>query len=475
MDDDFSNWLANREDDTPAPMLRDGTTVGDFTVVGFLGRGGSGEVYRVEHKLLKTSAALKVLHRGDETSKARFAREAEILCKHPCPGFPRFFMYGETAGHPYLVTELLEERPLPTEERDVALFMRQVAVAVGELHKLGLVHRDIKPSNILWRTRTTSVPPVGIPVPVLADLGLVKDITTSDAERPTSDITIGGVGTPGYGAPEQMERGEATVASDIHALGVLADRCFNGNPPRAWARIIQRATSSIPAHRYPSVAPLARAIRRRNLKQTMMTCLSAVALLGLLAIGVGIWWANGGNEWWVWHSLCTRGQITSVDTRYEIPDGDNSKYPRIFRHEITNVVEGTIIHLPSNAVVSFTKPIQLEPREYRIIGPGTLDADLFCPTSAIVRLKNCVLINRTKRLYPENGIQYRLDGGVYLNFINIPQKPMVPSVLEFTGPFDGEHNKVRFGGPKTVKELSEQIHEERTRELQRFQPQRFQW
>ena len=436
-----------------------GTVFGDWRLTAFIGRGGNGEVYCAEHATLGTPAAVKVLMREDERARTRFAREARLLARLRSESFPRFFAYGEANGHPYLAMELLEPGDLPTGDRASARFMLKTCDAVAELHAQGLVHRDIKPFNILWRTGKTGVSPVQVSAPVLADLGLVKKVATFDAGHPTSGITLGGVGTPGYGAPEQMERGEATVASDIHALGVLADRCFGGKPPRAWARIVQHATSSIPAHRYPSVMAFARAIRRRNLKQTMMTCLSAVALLGLLALGVGIWWANGGNEWWGWHSLCTRGQITSVDTRYEIPDGDNSKYPRIFRHEITNVVEGTIIHLPSNAVVSFTKPIQLEPREYRIIGPGTLDADLFCPTSVIVRLKNCVLINRTKRLYPENGIQYRLDGGVYLNFINIPQKPMVPSVLEFTGPFDGEHNKVRFGGPKTVKELSEQIHE----------------
>lgn len=461
-----------------------GTIFGDWHLTAFIGRGGNGEVYCAEHTTLGTPAAVKVLMRDDARAKARFAREAQLLARLRSDAFPRFFAYGEANGHPYLAMELLEPGDLPTGDRSVARFLLKICDAVGELHAQGLVHRDIKPGNILWRrdgglapdhTESGRACRPATAVPVLADLGLVKDVTTSDAGRPSSDVTLGGVGTPGYGAPEQMERGEATIASDIHALGVLADRCFNGSPPRAWARIIQRATSSIPAHRYPSVAALARVIRLRNLMRTMMTCLSAVALLGLLALGAGVWWANGGNEWWIWHSLCTQGQITSVDTRYEISDGDNSKYPRIFRHEITNVVEGTIIHLPSNAVVSFTKPIQLEPREYRIIGPGTLDADLFCPTSAIVHLKNCVLINRTKRLYPENGIQYRLDGGVYLNFINIPQKPMVPSVLEFTGPFDGEHNKVRFGGPETVKELYEQIHEEQTRELQRYQPQRFQW
>ena len=284
MDDDFSNWLANREDDTPAPMLRDGTTVGDFTVVGFLGRGGSGEVYRVEHKLLKTSAALKVLHRGDETSKARFAREAEILCKHPCPGFPRFFMYGETAGHPYLVTELLEERPLPTEERDVALFMRQVAVAVGELHKLGLVHRDIKPSNILWRTEGTrsgaSAEPVlidlGLAKPVAEDLQPTLDTLSVDGGKPV------GVGTPGYAAPEQFTGGNIGFSADIHALGVLANDCFGGNPPRNWGTIINVATSSIPGRRYRSVADLLAAIAVADGNAVLFRCVLATSAIAFV-------------------------------------------------------------------------------------------------------------------------------------------------------------------------------------------------
>ena len=71
----------------------------------------------------------------------------------------------------------------------------------------------------------------------------------SDAGHPTSDVTLGSVGTPGYGAPEQLERGEVSFASDIHALGVLADHCFNGNPPRAWA-----ASSSAPLLPFPRSA-----------------------------------------------------------------------------------------------------------------------------------------------------------------------------------------------------------------------------
>lgn len=258
MSDEFSDWLASRADDTPEPLLRDGATVGDYTVVGFLGRGGSGEVYRAEHKLLKTPVALKVLYRGDDAGKLRFAREAEILFKHPCKGFPRFFAYGETEGRPYIATELLHERPLPTKEREVADFIRQVAAAVGELHKLGYVHRDIKPSNILWRSGGTRS--CASAVPVLIDLGLAKPVSgTASPNLNTLSVDGGkpiGVGTPGYAAPEQFTGGDIGFSADIHALGVLANECFGGKPPKRWMSIIERATCSIPGRRFNSVVAL---------------------------------------------------------------------------------------------------------------------------------------------------------------------------------------------------------------------------
>ena len=259
-----------------------GTLFGDWRVTAFIGRGGSGEVYCAEHVTLGTPAAVKVLVRGDERAKTRFLREAKLLAGLKSEAFPRFFAHGEANGHPYLAMELLEPGDLPKGERAIARFLLKVCGAVDELHAQGLVHRDIKPSNILWRTGVSRSRATA--VPVLADLGLVKDVTTSDARRPTSDVTIGGVGTPGYGAPEQMERGEATPSADIHALGVLADRCFGGHPPRAWARIIERATSSIPDRRYPSVAAFARAIRGRHwfLKTSMaIACFSILAAAGI--------------------------------------------------------------------------------------------------------------------------------------------------------------------------------------------------
>ena len=260
MSDGFADWLANRPDDTPAPILPDGATVGDFRIVGFLGRGGSGEVYRAEHGELKFPVAVKVLHRGDEVGKARFAREAEILANHPNPGFPRFFAYAERDGYPYLVTELLEERPLPTKDREVATFISTIADAVGELHKLGYVHRDIKPSNILWRVDAHHSEPV------LIDLGLAKRV---DEGRPPTIDTLSidggkpiGVETPGYAAPEQFAGGDIDFSTDIHALGVLANECFGGKPPGRWGAIINAATSSISRRRFRSVADFITAITR---------------------------------------------------------------------------------------------------------------------------------------------------------------------------------------------------------------------
>lgn len=257
-DNDLYRRCASASHVKDAGSFADGTVFGDWRLTAFIGRGGSGEVYCAEHTVLGMSAAVKILVRSEDRAKARFLREAKMLAQLKSSAFPRFYAYGEANGALYLAMELLEPGELPAGDRATAKFMLNVCEAVGELHALGYVHRDIKPSNILWRNESE---------PVLADLGLVKALEPEDFQTfklSNSQTTLGGVGTPGYGAPEQMERGEATVVADIHALGVLADRCFEGNPPRAWKRIIERATSSIPERRYQSVAALARAIRRRH-------------------------------------------------------------------------------------------------------------------------------------------------------------------------------------------------------------------
>ncbi len=440
-----------------------GTIFGDWRLTAFIGRGGNGEVYCAEHISLGTSAALKVLVRDEPRAKERFLCEAKLLSELKSASFPQFYSYGEANGCLYLTMELLEPGELPSGDRNVARFLLSVCDAVAELHSRGYIHRDIKPSNILWRTGTTGGSPVA--VPVLSDLGLAKKIETSN--HPTTKLpnhlTTIGVGTPGYGAPEQMERGEATVASDIHALGVLADACFGGNPPLTWARIIRRATSSIPAHRYPSVVAFARAIRRRNLLLGVSAFVAVIALSGLCLSCFYSWWTQSGREVWRWRALCDYGEIVSVSGICEPLDESHPKYPGSIVRYVTNRVDGTILNLPKDTL-SFARPILLKPGEYRIVGPGRLDADLSGPSNAVVRLKDCVLNNTTSVPYPQNGIHYVFEGGAYLNFVNLDRNIEHRRYIHSDGK---SRNALRFRGPMTFKELDEEQAREYERMLQR--------
>lgn len=449
-EDSISAMCAAHGPVAPASRFPVGTIFGDWRLTAFIGRGGNGEVYCAEHIALGTSAAVKVLVRDEPRAKERFVREAKLLSELKSTSFPQFYSYGEANGCQYLAMEILEPGDLPSGDRNVARFLLAVCDAVAELHSLGYIHCDIKPGNILWRNAT----------PVLADLGLIKNITISDGRQSTSDVTLGGAGTPGYGAPEQMERGEATVASDIHALGVLADCCFDGKPPRTWARIIRRATSSIPAHRYPTVAAFARAIRWRHLWHVAVACISAVALSGILLPCFYSWWTQSGREVWRWRTLCDRGKIVSVSRICEPLDASHPQYPGYIVRYVTNQVDGMILHLPKDTL-SFTKPILLKPGEYRIIGPGRLDVDLSGPSNAVVRLKDCVLNNMTDVPYPQNGIHYVLEGGAYLNFANLDRNIESRRYTQSDGK---TRNALRFRGPMTLKELDE----EQTREYERM-------
>ena len=444
----------------PACRFPVGTIFGDWRLTAFIGHGGSGEVYCAEHISLGTPAAVKVLVRDEPRAKERFVREAKLLSELKSTSFPQFYSYGEANGCPYLAMELLEPGELPSGDRNVARFLLSVCDAVAELHSLGYIHRDIKPGNILWRDA----------IPVLADLGLAKTVGRKARAAESLPLTGGsgvpplresqteiryGVGTPGYGAPEQMERGEATVASDIHALGVLADRCFDGKPPRSWKRIIERATSSIPERRYQSVAAFARAIRRRHfitafgllVALSLAVCVVAVCVSLPRSLELPAERSLDDAEASRWRTLCSRGEIVSVEERNE-PIYPGRPYPAVVRRT-TNRVEGVIVQLPARTNV-FARPIRLNPGEYRVVGPGRLDADLSGPSNVVVRLKDCILNNMTEVPYPQNGIRYVLEGGVYLNFARLDKGilPIKHVVIE-----DGAENAVRFRGPTIISEL----------------------
>lgn len=287
---DLEKFLSTYRKVPSKETFHPGDLLAKWRITGFLGRGGSGEVYRVEDHLTKTEGALKVfIPRSDKSesqktaSRNHFLHEIKLLSQNHYSFFPKFLDSGEEAGYIYLVTELLQPIELPNKDREVAAFMLELSHAVRTLHLHGLVHRDIKPQNILRRANGDLV---------LIDFGLVKEMGGMQSP-PMSPVTIvdGKIvcsGTPGYAAPEQMRGGKISPAADIHALGMLINECFDGAPPGGWEEIVNRSTSSIPARRYPEVSAFIRAIRLRHLASRIWRTGIILFILLLIAILGGI-------------------------------------------------------------------------------------------------------------------------------------------------------------------------------------------
>ena len=439
-EDALRGFLSDHAPVAGPSLLKPGDVVSGWTVTGFLGRGGSGEVYRVQSAEGKRFAALKVLVKDDAAARGRFDYEAEILARGTCTSLPALQAKGVWNGRPYLVMELLEPVELPEKESEIAAFLLELCAAVAELHAHGLVHRDIKPQNVMRRADGRIV---------LIDLGLAKD---TDDMRPRDGLSVVSghavaVGTPGYAAPEQMQGGAISPAADIHALGRLANVCFKGMPPRAWVPIIRRSTSSIPEQRYASVAEFAAAIRARHRGRRM-----ALALAGacLLLAGLFVCWR-------------AREHVLVAAANEVIPTDEEVVQP------LENVKSNTTIRLEGRKRV-FERPFRIaEGRELRVEGPGVLDATVLAVSSnATVRLSGCVFLNRSTVPLDKAGIDYCLGNGSYLNFtaLNWP-KDWQKTVKRHVKAMDETKNACRFKGPETLDELRRQDEEEikRTRRI----------
>ena len=232
---------ASAQADTP--YMAPGAVVGDrFEIVGVLGEGGMGVVYRARDRMSDQPAAVKVLKRQLIQSKefvGRFKREARAASRFRHDAAVRIIATGETEDRlPFIAMELIEgveleeiiaaEAPLATGR--AANLAEQLLRALGAAHKQGIVHRDVKPSNI-----RVVVDADGVEHPKLLDFGVAKFVRGDMGDVTGGFKTKTGVilGTPKYMSPEQI-RGEAIDGrADIYAVGAMLHEMVTGKPPFA--------------------------------------------------------------------------------------------------------------------------------------------------------------------------------------------------------------------------------------------------
>jgi len=238
--------------------LTPGTMLGPYEVLGELGAGGMGEVYRARDTRLDRTVAIKILPEhlaSDAGRRARFEREARTISGLSHPNICALFDIGDQQGIHYVVLEYLEGRtladrlargPLPISE--VLKLGCDIAFALETAHRHGIVHRDLKPANVMVTKTGTKLLDFGLAKPSAA----LASPAAVDAPTLSKSLTEEGVivGTFRYMAPEQLEGKETDGRTDIFALGVLLYEMTTGRSAfsgTSRASIIAAIMNSEPA------------------------------------------------------------------------------------------------------------------------------------------------------------------------------------------------------------------------------------
>jgi hypothetical protein len=255
-----------------------GETFGSYRIESLLGRGGMGSVYLATHERLGRKVALKVIAPAlalDEDFRARFLRESQLAASLDHPNVIPIYDADEIDGVLYLamryvsgpsLRELIQERGSLSADETVRI-VEQIAGALDEAHRAGLVHRDVKPANILLSERRDHA--------YLCDFGLAKRSSSEELTQTGSFL-----GSVDYCAPEQIEGRPLDGRADVYSLGCVTFHCLAGHapylrdsevavlqahlqdpPPSTWGGAIARALAKDPADRYPTAGAFAAALK----------------------------------------------------------------------------------------------------------------------------------------------------------------------------------------------------------------------
>jgi tRNA A-37 threonylcarbamoyl transferase component Bud32 len=197
--------------------------IGRYLVLGELGQGAMGTVYRGRDEMLDRDVAVKVMSRGlaDADARARFLREARAAARLQHPNIVVIYELGDHEGAPFMALELLEGvdlqraidsgiRPDPRATLPIVL---QLLAGLGHAHEHGIVHRDVKPSNLFL--------PFGRPAKIM-DFGVAR---LAGLGTTTSGVVVG---TANYMSPEQASAGEIDGRSDLFSAGLILYELVTG-------------------------------------------------------------------------------------------------------------------------------------------------------------------------------------------------------------------------------------------------------
>jgi serine/threonine protein kinase len=410
----------------PGTALVVGQALGSYTIVGLLGAGGMGEVYRASDAQLGREVAIKLLapaFMNDADRVVRFEREKRVLAALNHPNIAAIYAVEPVDSGAALVLELVEgltlaERlargPLPLPE--ALRIATQIADALEAAHEKGIVHRDLKPANIKLRPDGT--------VKVL-DFGLAKAVTNDGAspavtKSPTISLEGRVIGTPAYMSPEQASGLTVDKRTDIWAFGCVLFEMLTGRPTfggatvtEILAAIIEREPSwtALPAATPPAVQRLLRRclekdpkrrlhdiadgrieieealsgpivpVKPRRSRQAFMRSIWGIGLVaagGLLAAGVWVAAGSSSSEPPIYHQITFRRG--SIEGARFAPDGETVLYSanwdgqpvRLFSSRIDNA-EPSVLPFDNSSLLAVSSNGQMAIRVGETpLTPGTL-------------------------------------------------------------------------------------------------------
>jgi tRNA A-37 threonylcarbamoyl transferase component Bud32/tetratricopeptide (TPR) repeat protein len=252
--------------------VTDGDYCGPFKLLRLIGRGGMGLVYLAEREdgEVRQRVAVKLLRAAldSSTARQRFLQERQILANLSHPNIARLIDAGHRPdGHPYLVMEYIEGRPIDEYSCELSLrekvaLVATVCDAMASAHRSLVVHRDLKPSNILVDANGN---------PHVLDFGIAKLTDAADATE-----TVERRLTPQYASPEQIAGEPVTTSSDIYSLGAVLYKLLTGEEPerekptppnritiadRDLDAIVRKTIRAEPQERYDTADKLAEDLR----------------------------------------------------------------------------------------------------------------------------------------------------------------------------------------------------------------------